>query len=171
MFTPNYDPADKGVRFERHFAAEFRKYLRLFILLGFLHRFTSANKNPQPCDYLLICPDITLLLELKATDKDELPIANIIPHQLAQCAMADGSTPYTRAGFVIRFDQRENETWYISAEKVQEFVDTHSGPTLSRPYMEANGIRIRTYKATPTSRTNNTYDFDQFLKDIKATCG
>lgn len=170
MSRKSKDPTERGKDFETHFAKEFRKYLRQ-TLAGMLLRLNDVTKTPQPADYLLLCYGITMLLDLKLTSYDELPLKNIIPHQITQGAMVDGSTPYTRAGFVIRFENRDNETWYLSAKKVEEYVNTHTSSSLSRSFMEEHGIRIRTYKATPTSRTNNTYDFDQFLKDIKATCG
>lgn len=131
-------------------------------------RLMDTNKNAQHADYYFITPGLTVFLELKATSKAEFPLINIKDHQLQDCCAIDESTPFTRAGFVIQFASRNNETWYLPAQAAKRFVDLGLGRYIGMDYFEKHAIRIKTFKVTPRSRHYRGYDFASFLAQLKA---
>ncbi len=153
-----------GKKFETLFSAAFREYARDHSEV--FHRIPDGEKNRQPCDYFYVGPDITLFIETKSTSFDAFPLENIRPHQLEACTIMDKSSPHTHAGFVIQFNQRDNEVWYISALNVQSFIKNNSGNHISREYLSEHGIRIPTFKLVPKAKTNRGFDFGTFLEAL-----
>lgn len=110
-------------------------------------RFTPSNL----CDYILF-RNTLYLLELKSTLGASIPLGNFNLKHLKKLAL-ESEKNKVKGGVVINFRDKE-KTYYLPAQKVQDFIRSADRKSLPIQYAQVNGTLI----AQTLKRTRYRYD-------------
>ena len=115
-------------------------------------RFTPSNI----CDFIVYTKKDLWLLELKSHKGVSIPTApkynpkgKLTDYGVIKAKQLDGLVKANEkgilAGFVFNFRDKE-ETYFLMAEKVKEFIDSESRKSIPIDYIKDNGILIKQTK-------------------------
>lgn len=155
---------NSGKRFEQQFRKDIPKeifYYRFKDSTGSWGANNSVRYTPSNiCDCMLFDGEYLFFLELKSCKGKSLPLNNIRENQIKELERVS-SYCNVISGFVINFSEL-GECYYISIEKVIDFISKNTRKSIPIDYLKEEGIKIECVK----KKVNYTYDLKKFLEDV-----
>lgn len=149
-----------GKAFERTFTNSVPESVFILRLRDMGGKYKKLANVKNICDYILYRYPTLFLLELKTTKGKSMPFDNLKVHQVAGLYVANKRRGI-KGGFVFNFREL-NETYYLPADKVCEFVQEGSRKSFPIDWCKANGYLIEQKKV----RNSWKYGIDLMLDHI-----